>query len=177
MSDPVANLVKERDTFTAADEVTGGGGVFKQAKGDKDGRVGLALFERRLAFAGEAEVNVALLRIGVLAEELDAGFRKFEPFLAFFHGVVEAGEGPGGAAVHPDVFAGVVDCALTVEAGEESAVLAVRGVVEPEGNDAVVELGVVAVVIGLEGWKHGLVGYSAPSWHLKRWDKTNRLSQ
>ena len=41
--------------------------------------------------------------------------------------------------------------------------LAVRGVVEPEGKDALVELCVVAVVIGLEGWKHGLVGYSAPS--------------
>ena len=94
-------------------------------------------FHEGVAFAVEGEVPVEVAVVAVLLQELSTLNGGVEPLLAGLHGVVELGEHPHLAALHPHEFVGVIDVADAVEAGEIAAELGVLAFVEPEGNGAV----------------------------------------
>ena len=78
--------------------------------------------------------------MAVLLQELGTLDGGVEPLLAGLHGVVEFGEHPHLAALHPHELIGVIDVAYAVEAGEIAAELGVLAFVEPEGDHAKEEL-------------------------------------
>ena len=64
--------------------------------------------------------------------------RNHEPFVAFLDLVVESGGDPTETACLPDGLVGVVGCAVGIEEVEQTAVLAVEAVPQPE-RDGVVQ--------------------------------------
>ena len=96
-----------------------------------------------MAFAVEGEVPVEVAVVAVLLQELGTLDGGIEPFLTGLDGVVELGEHPHFAALQPDELVGVIDAAIAVEAGEVAAEVLVLAFVEPEGDDAVKEFGLI----------------------------------
>ena len=73
----------------------------------------------------------------------------------FFDGIIESRERPGGAAVHPNVLARIVDRAIAIQAGNQATVFSIQAVGEPERQDVIKELAMIAVVKGLQRGQHG----------------------
>ena len=79
----------------------------------------------RPSLAVEGEIPVELPVVAVPLQELGTLDGTVEPLLPFLHLVVERGEHPHFAALHPDEFVGVEHLARTVKAGEVAAELLV----------------------------------------------------
>ena len=120
--------------LVAGDEVVADGGYDDEGLGEY-----LARHRQRLALAGEAEVGPPALVERVLHDEIPAHTRHLKPFLALLDRVAECGEEPRLAGDRPHVLVRPVGCAVVVKHMEETAVFAVGGVLQPEGDDVVEE--------------------------------------
>jgi hypothetical protein len=75
-----------------------------------------------------------------LFEELRAMHGKLEPLFFFFHLIIEHGERPHLPSLKPDVFVGIVNVSLTIEACQVTPVFLVLRMVQPKRDNVVEKL-------------------------------------
>lgn len=74
-------------------------------------------------FAVEGEIPVQVAVVAVLLEKFCTLDSAVKPFLALLYFIIERGEHPHFAALHPDKLVGIVDRTVSVKAGEVAAEL------------------------------------------------------
>ena len=99
-----------------------------------------------MAFAVEGKVPVEVAIVTVFLKELSTLNGSIKPFLTRLHSVVELGEHPHFAALHPNELIGIVNRAVAIKAGEIAAKLLILGLVEPERNHAVKKLRAIQLI-------------------------------
>lgn len=135
-ANPLFHAPEQIDGFGEVGGILRNFRVFDEGEGDEEGGIGLALEEDGFAVFGESVPAAGFVVAGVFVNEPEDEFGRLFVFGARIKGVVEPGEHPGAAALHPDVFAGVVDRTGRIEAVEVTAVFAVERVPQPKRQHA-----------------------------------------
>ena len=72
--------------------------------------------------------------------KLSTGECNIKPLFFVFHLVVEGGEHPNLPALEPHEFVSIVDFSFVIDAGEETSILFIDGVLLPKGDNLVKKL-------------------------------------
>ena len=117
--------------------VAGRAGIFRQADDGESLGEEITPFAQGAAVGGDGEEHPSVAVEAVAHDEVIyvPGGRK--PFRARLDLVVELGEHPQGPALQPHGLVGVEDAAVAIEGIELAAMLAVKRVIQPEGDDLV----------------------------------------
>ena len=99
----------------------------------------------RLTLPCEREIEVIIAVVPILLQEFSSLTGTFQPLGFFLYLIVEHSEHPDFPALQPNELIGVKHAAITVQAGEITAVFIILRLFQPKRQNLVVQLIIVLV--------------------------------